>query len=141
MQTKEELTVYLANKIISRFTELKLHVIVAWREEVSATHITVQHLRSSHEEADTKLILHAADATLRGASTIDIHLPDTDVVILALRRYPMLCSRTSCIVGSGKKKRQIALKPIYNALGEEKIECIAWVSCLYWKRYHRSFRW
>ena len=74
VQTKEELTAYLANKIISRFTELKLHVIVAWREEVAATHITVQHLRSSHEEADTKLILHAADATLRGASTHQIQM-------------------------------------------------------------------
>ena len=36
----------------------------------------------------------------------------------------MLCSRTSCIVGSGKKKRQIALKPIYNALGEEKVNAL-----------------
>ena len=35
-----------------------------------------QHLRSEHEEADTHILLHAADATQRGATSIIIQSPD-----------------------------------------------------------------
>lgn len=50
--------------IMTQFAQLKPHIIVAF-QEVGTTHITVQHLRCSHEEADIKLILHAPNATLR----------------------------------------------------------------------------
>ena len=45
------------------------------------------YLQSNHEEADTKIVLHAVDATTRGATDLRIYSPDTDVFILALRRY------------------------------------------------------
>ena len=43
-------------------------------------------LRSSQEEADTKMILHADDAAANGATEINICSLDTDVFILSLRR-------------------------------------------------------
>lgn len=43
------------------------------------------YLKSNQEEADTKIILHALDATTNGATQIKIHSPDTDVFILALK--------------------------------------------------------
>ena len=48
-------------------------------------------LRSTHEEADTKLILHAVHAADRRATRIRIFPPDTDVLVLAIRRQP--CSQ------------------------------------------------
>ena len=53
------------------------------------------HLRSTQEEADTKILLHAVDAAAHGATEINIHSPDTDVFILSLRRYPQLCHKTN----------------------------------------------
>ena len=44
----------------------------------------VEQLTCSHEEADTRLVLHASHASSGGYSTIVIHSPDTDVAILAL---------------------------------------------------------
>jgi hypothetical protein len=70
------------------------------------------YLQSNQEEADTKLLLHALDATAFGATRIHIHSPDTDVLILSLRRYPELCEDTSFVTGIGRNHRVIQLKPI-----------------------------
>lgn len=73
--TKDQLTVYLAQKVIEAFRDTTTVVVVAFRDCVSSnnnTSVPVDHLRSSHEEADTKLILHANDAVRRGATEVDI---------------------------------------------------------------------
>ena len=80
----------------------------------------MSHLPSDQEEADTKLILHAIDATNSGATDLQIHSPDTDVLVPALRRYPQLCENTVFVTGAGQRDRMIPLKPIYGALGEER---------------------
>ena len=46
------------------------------------------HLASNHKEADTKLLLHAVDATISGGTSIEIMSPDTVVFVLSLRRFP-----------------------------------------------------
>ena len=69
------------------------------------------------EEADTKLLLHAIDATTSGATSIDIISPDTDVFVLALRRFPESCQNTSFVTGRGQRHRKILLSPIVQALG------------------------
>ena len=76
-------------------------------------------LRSTHEEADTKLILHAVHAADRGATRIRIFSPDTDVLVLAIRRQPMLPKNTA-FVTIGSKRREIFLKPIFEALGAKR---------------------
>ena len=43
----------------------------------------ITELNSNHEEADTKLLLHAKHASENGETTIIIKSPDTDVAILA----------------------------------------------------------
>ena len=78
------------------------------------------YLKSNQEEADTKIILHPLDATTNGASEIQIHFPDTDVFILALRRIPRLCQNTVFVTGKGESRREIQLKPIVDALGPIK---------------------
>ena len=90
---------------------------MAWDAECTATQRDVTHLASNHEEADTKLVLHAIEATSNGASSIEICSPDTDVFVLALRYFPDLCDGTTFVTGTGEKRRSIPLKPIYDALG------------------------
>ena len=91
---------------------------MAWGTECEATHRDVRHLRSTQEEADTKIILHALDASAQGATQLSIYSPDTDVLVLALRRYPDLCSN-SCFV-TRTSSRVINLKSITDTLGSTK---------------------
>ena len=60
-KTKAELTAFLAQKVMERGEATGKQVIVAWATECKATHKDVSHLQSDHEEADTKIILHALD--------------------------------------------------------------------------------
>ena len=78
------------------------------------------YLACTQEEADIKMFLHAVDATSRGATQIRIFSPDTDVLVLAVRRYPQLCTDTAFVTGRGIKERVIPLEKVYNALGEKK---------------------
>ena len=62
-------------------------MVVSWTCEYEGTMRNMTYLKSNQEEADTKIILHALDATTNGATEMKIHLPDTNVFILALRRF------------------------------------------------------
>ena len=101
-KTKMELTQYLAAKALEHAKYNGKNLVVAWGSTCEATHRDVSHLRSSQEEADTKIILHAADAASHGATEININSPDTDVFILALRRYPQLCRDVNFVTGTGQ---------------------------------------
>ena len=85
----------------------------------------MEHVKSSHEEADTKSILHALDASARRASMISIQSPDTDVFVLSIRRFPKLCNKTEFITGVDSTKRRIALLPVYEALGSENADAFS----------------
>lgn len=52
-------------------------------------------------------MLHAVNAPHRGASRITIHSPDTDVFVLAIRRYPDLYARTQNFFIETEQKRHI----------------------------------
>jgi len=82
------------------------------------------HLRSSQEEADTKIIHHSVDAVSRGATEITIHSANTDVFVLSLRRYPQLCSNVRFVTGTGQRHRVINLKHLVQALGSTKAEAL-----------------
>ena len=77
-------------------------------------------LDRDHEEADTKTILHALYATADGATRLSIHSPDTDILVLAIRRHPEMCANTSFVTGKGANHRAIKLQPIVKALGLAK---------------------
>jgi len=91
-KTKMELTIYLSQKIKEYADRSGRQLGVAWGSECQATHKDVGHLQSNQEEADTKIILHALDATANGATQLQIHSPDTDVFVLARN-----CARTRCL--------------------------------------------
>ena len=71
------------------------------------------HLNSSQEEA-----------TKRGARSICIQSPDTDVLVIALWCVPDLCSDISMLVGTGSKRRVINLRSIYESLQPEQVSTL-----------------
>ena len=57
-KTKDQLTSYLAANVIEEYQASSKNVIVAYKQTVSSNRIEAAHLKSSHEEVDTKIILH-----------------------------------------------------------------------------------
>ena len=71
----------------------KTHVVTL-KHECKSNKLSVEHLTSTQLEADTRMLLHAIDATERRATSLSIHSPDTDVLVLALWRFASLCDET-----------------------------------------------
>ena len=118
--TRMETTVYLAQKSMEYAAQNGRRFVVSWASQCEATHQKTEHLQSNQEEADTKLLLHALDATASSASTLEINSPETDVFVLSLRRYPELCRNTYFVTGTAQRRRRISLMPISQSLGAAK---------------------
>ena len=123
-KTKMDLTEYLSTKFVQRSERRATSVLVAWGNNCQATHRDVTYLRSSQEETDTKMILHAVDAASNGATQVNFYSPDTDVIILSLRRYAQLCDDVQFITNTGQRHWVIILKPIVQALGSIKVAAL-----------------
>ena len=76
---------------------MRRQLVVARGKECEAAHKDIGHLQSDLEEDDTKIILHALDATADGVADLTIHSPDTDVLVLAIRLNSEMCLNTSLI--------------------------------------------
>ena len=66
VSTKDELKQYFASKTLEKGRPNGLYMVVAWNGKFRATHMDMAYLNSDQEEADTKLLLHAVDATESG---------------------------------------------------------------------------
>ena len=124
-QNKETLAIFLAAQLIECKKDSQTTYVVTSKGDCMASNsLPIQHLRSEQEEADTRMLLHALDATQRGATSITIQSPDTDVLVLTLWVYKRLCPDTTVIVGTGGKRRSIPLGPLYEAVGEELVKAL-----------------
>ena len=131
VSTKDELMQYFARKTLEKGRQNGLHVVVAWSSKCRATHKDVAYLDRDQKEADTKILLHVIDATATGAKSIKIFSPDTDVLVLVLRRYSELCVDTTFVTGRGQRHRNIQLHPIVRTLGAATDNgSTNWLSCL-----------
>ena len=95
-KNKNGLSSYLAEKFLDHAMKTNLRVFVAWGCQRRATHQNVNHLQSDQEESDTKMLLHALDAAVKGVTELHIHSPDTDILVLPVRRYLDLCEDMVC---------------------------------------------
>ena len=121
-KTKDELTVYLADKTIAFAQKMKRNLVVSWRNEAKASDGTdVTALKSTHEEADTKIILHCLYASRHGATSLHIFSPDTDVFILSIWWSKMFPADTRFVTGVGTNKRMIDVNHVCSCLGSEKV--------------------
>ena len=79
----------------------------------------------SHEEADTRLLLHAFDAGKEGYGKVMLRTVDTDVVVLAVAFFSRLDLGELWIAfGAGKAFCYIAIHEIAASLGQEKCEAL-----------------
>jgi len=79
----------------------------------------------SHEEADTRIIIHVADCVAQGYQKISIRTIDTDVVVLAVSVVASLDIADLWVAfGTGKSFRHIGAHNIASNLGQERSACL-----------------
>lgn len=75
----------------------------------------------THEEADTRLMVHVLDASCCGHRRIMIRTSDTDVVVLAVSIVSRIPAEELWVAnGTGKHLQNIAVHTIAAALGRER---------------------
>ena len=80
-------------------------------------------LDSNHEEADTRLLLHAKHAASTH-NTLIIRSPDTDVLVLCTALQHFIGKDIYMMTGSGNKFRCIHINTICKELGENTCKCL-----------------
>lgn len=120
---KAELFGYLAEKLVAADEcQDKQIITTKWLAVLSNTPRETPDLSlCNHEEADTKLLLHAADAAKQGYKKIMIQTVDTDVVVLAVSMVQDIDVNELLVsIGVGKHLRYLAVHEISNSLGKNK---------------------
>ena len=84
----------------------------------SSTDRHLAGLASDHEEADTRILLHARDATIRGYQQINVVCRDTDVLVLLVAHLPNLSPDVWMFTGTAKRKLYVPVHQI--RLSEDK---------------------
>jgi len=116
MEIKANLVIYLAQKALEM---CRLPITTHTHKGVMSSVDNMLSITSTHEEADTLLILYAVAVSHLGNIPY-IYSCDTDVLVLALRRVPDLHTESVIIMGSGDRRRKIKLRPIYLAVGSKR---------------------
>ena len=121
---KDELTVYLSKKALLHFKDKPKVFIVTSRQDVLSNSVDVQHLSSSQEEADTRIIIPSLHASRGGATEFYIQSPDP--MSLSLQStFTMSSARThTSSLMWGNLEQVFTLGPIVNALGAAKAEAL-----------------
>ena len=79
----------------------------------------------SHEEADSRMMIHALDASLHGHRRVKIRSNDTDIVVLAVSVAPTLQLDELWIsFGSSKQVSYLPAHTIAASLGLEKASAL-----------------
>lgn len=86
-------------------------------EQLPPTVTTAAHLRSDHEEADTRLLLHANDASDAGYDHVIIRSPDTDVAVIAMSLQDRIKAHLYFATGVKDKSRLLSIKTLCGLLG------------------------
>ena len=125
-ENKAELFLFLAHQIKDINIQGKQIISTAEEDVVSSSPIDTTGLAPcSHEEADTRLLLHVAQGIRCGFDKVIIRTVDTDVVILSIANFHQLCPTELWIsFGAGKHHRYIPAHQIAVNLGEEKCRAL-----------------
>ena len=83
-----------------------------------------QELSSTQEEADTRLLLHAAHAGKCGYKAIIIHTEDTDVFIMSLAFSRQIAIPLYLKCGTKGRTRFIAVQQVVHCIGESLCESL-----------------
>lgn len=117
-ENKTELFTFLSQRIACLSTGEKcIYVTDGTNVLCSKTDADLSNLAPcSHEEADTRLLLHVADAVQKGSRKVCVRTVDTDVVVLALAKFSDINPDELWLAfGTGKHFRYI---PIHDVVAE-----------------------
>lgn len=92
------------------------NILKVWSSDNSREDL--EELASNHEEADTRIILHARYATVRSYTQVNVLCRDTDILVLLLAHKENLCQNIWVFSGTS---RRICYIPVHKiAWPEEK---------------------
>ena len=120
-ENKAELFSFLATRLAAQETDKQ--VISTLHKDVICTHARdIAGLAPcTHEEADTRMLLHVEDAMKQGYTKVSIRTVDTDVVVLAVTAAERLSIDQLWVAfGTGKSFRFLAAHEMAQALGPNK---------------------
>ena len=124
---KEELFLYLAEQLTTMGTDhgevvsTKHESVVFNNDRTDAPDLSP----CTHEEADTRLLLHVADAVRHGYTKVMARTVDTDVVVIAVAKVQCLSLSELWIeFGVGKHLKYLPARDIYRSIGEEKSQAL-----------------
>ena len=110
-----------ARKLHNRFffvTHGTTCTLLTSTDGIAVTAAEVPDLECSHEEADTRLLLHATHAGMNGFTSVVIRSPDTDVAILAFALSPDIAARVFFRTGTKTRSRYVDIQAVRGHLGE-----------------------
>ena len=81
-----------------------------WSSDTSQQDI--RELASDHEQADTRIVLHAQDAAARGYKQVNILCRDTEVLVLLLAHREQLCQGIWMFAGTSRQRPYIPVHRI-----------------------------
>ena len=127
-KNKSELFAFLADQIVLINCQGKLLYSTKGDSVISSSAEIIQcHTLSqcTHEEADTRMLLHVLEIANSGVNKVMILTVDTDVVVLSISCYTKLNLTELWIAfGTGKSFRYIPVHKIVSALGQDKCEAL-----------------
>ena len=129
-ENKEDLFKFLADRIESENVPVGKQLVTTYGTNVKCTD-KVQDTRKltpcTHEEADTRLMIHVADCPTQGYKKITVRTSDTDVVVLAVYTFSLLNIANLQLwiaFGTGKLFRYLAVRNIAEKLGPERARAL-----------------
>ena len=129
-ENKKALFVCLANEIIDYFKESEKCIAVTQKNIVLALnhHDILRLSPCTHEEADTRIILHTADMARAGHKSILIRTVDSDVVVIATAHFHTIkmngLEQLWVAFSIVKSFRYLPIHFYANALGNEKAKAL-----------------
>jgi hypothetical protein len=79
-------------------------------------------LKATHEEADTRIILHVIDSRL---DTVVVCARDTDVMLLLVAHFPRVsCRNLWMMAGTAQKRKYIPIGPVYHNLPANSVQSL-----------------
>ena len=120
-ENKVELFTFLATMAATIQTEKQINSTLHKNVLCSQPRDVAGLAPRSHEEADTRMLLHVADAVNQGLTKVSIRTVDTDVVILAVTAFEHLNTEELWIAfATGKNFRFLAAHEMAVTLGLNK---------------------
>ena len=122
-KNKHELFEFLSNTVsCHEYPEGKLVIITAG-EGVKSNFFHFNMSACSHEEADTRIMIHLLNAIELGSRKVNIRTVDSDVIIILIGKFFEIKDKIEdvCVTfGTGKNLVHYSIRRIYNELGDSK---------------------